>query len=73
MDVYNRLKHGELTNSDSIHFADSLKYYTLKKKRVVYGGGGIMPNYFVPLDTTQYTKLHRQLAAKSIILNANLR
>ena len=32
-----------------------------------------MPNYFVPLDTTQYTKLHRQLAAKSIILNANLR
>lgn len=73
MDVYNRLKHGELTNSDSIHFADSLKFYTLKKKRVVYGGGGIMPNYFVPLDTTQYTKLHRQLAAKSIILNANLR
>ena len=37
LDVVNRLKHGELTNKDSIHFADSLKYYTLKEKRVVYG------------------------------------
>lgn len=73
MDVYNRLKHGELTSVDSIHFADSLKYYTLKQKRVVYGGGGIMPDFFVPLDTTRYTKYHRELAAKSIVLNANLR
>lgn len=73
MDVYNRLKHGELTSIDSIHFADSLKFYTLKQKRLVYGGGGIMPDFFVPLDTTLYTKYHRQLAAKSIILNANLR
>lgn len=73
MDVYNRMKHGELTNADSIHFADSLKCYTLRKHRTVYGGGGIMPDYFVPLDTTIYTKYHRELAAKSIILNANLR
>lgn len=73
MDVYNRLKHGELTNADSIHFADSLKCYTLRNHRVVYGGGGIMPDYFVPLDTTMYTKFHRELAAKSIIINANLR
>lgn len=73
MDVMNRLKHGELTNADSIHFADSLKFYTLKNKRVVYGGGGIMPDYFVPLDTTKFTKFHRELSAKSIILNAQIR
>ena len=73
MDVVNRLKHGELTNQDSIHFADSLKYETLKQHRTVYGGGGIMPDYFVPLDTMRYTKFHRQLAAKSIIIQQNLR
>ena len=73
MDLDNRLKHGELTNPDSIHFADSLKCYTLRQQRVVYGGGGIMPDFFVPLDTLQYTKYHRQLSAKSIILNASLR
>lgn len=73
MDVYNRLKHGELTSADSIHFADSLKCYTLRKNRVVYGGGGIMPDEFVPLDTLAYTKLHRQLSAKSYIINTNLK
>jgi carboxyl-terminal processing protease len=73
MDVANRLKSGELMSADSIHFADSLKYYTLKEKRVVYGGGGIMPDEFVPLDTMQYTKFHRELAAKSILINQNLR
>ena len=73
LDVVNRLKHGELTNQDSIHFADSLKYETLQKHRTVYGGGGIMPDYFVPLDTMRYTKFHRQLAAKSIIIQQNLR
>jgi carboxyl-terminal processing protease len=73
MDVVNRLKHGELTNADSIHFADSLKFETLREHRTVYGGGGIMPDYFVPLDTTRYTMLHRQLAAKSIVLQQCLR
>lgn len=73
MDVYNRLKNGELTNQDSIHFADSLKFQTLHRGRTVYGGGGIMPDYFVPLDTTRYTPLHRQLAAKGIIIQQNLR
>lgn len=72
-DIEKRFKHGELYSADSIHFEDSLKCYTLRKHRTVYGGGGIMPDYFVPLDTTQYTKFHRQLAAKSIIINANLR
>ena len=72
-DFDNRLKHGELTHADSIHFNDSLKYYTLKLHRPVYGGGGIMPDVFVPLDTLQYTKLHRQLVAKGIVINASLR
>ena len=73
MDLDNRYRHGEFTNQDSIHLADSLKYYTLRKHRVVYGGGGIMPDYFVPLDTTKYTKMHRQLAAKSIVINHSLK
>ena len=72
MDVYNRLKSGELMSADSVHFADSLKYYTLKEHRLVYGGGGIMPDHFVPLDTTRYTRFHRELSAKGIIINANL-
>jgi carboxyl-terminal processing protease len=72
-DIENRLKHGELTNRDSIHFADSLKYYTLKEHRPVYGGGGIMPDVFVPLDTMRFTKYHRQLNSKSIVINQTLK
>jgi carboxyl-terminal processing protease len=72
-DMLHRLKSGELMSADSVHFADSLKYYTLKKHRVVYGGGGIMPDEFVPLDTLRYTRYHRQLAAKSIVITQNLR
>ena len=73
MDMVNRLKSGELTNADSVHFADSLKYETLREHRTVYGGGGIMPDYFVPLDTTIYTRFHRELAAKSVVIQSNLR
>lgn len=73
MDVIHRYNNGELTNADSIHFPDSLKYHTLRKGRVVYGGGGVMPDIFVPLDTTRYTKTYRQIMAKSIIINQNLR
>ena len=73
MDMMNRLKSGELTNADSVHFADSLKFETLRQHRTVYGGGGIMPDYYVPLDTTVYTRYHRELAAKGIIIQQNLR
>ena len=73
LDFDKRLKHGELTNSDSIHFADSLKFYTLRKHRAVYGGGGIMPDVFVPLDTLQYTNYHRQLVLKGIVINTDLK
>ena len=69
-DIMKRYNSGELMHADSIHFADSLKCYTLKEKRTVYGGGGIMPDYFIPLDTTVYTKYYRSLSRKNIILNA---
>ena len=72
-DIEKRFKHGELYSSDSIHFADSLKFQTLRLHRTVYGGGGIMPDFFVPLDTTQYTLYHRQLAAKGIIINQTIK
>lgn len=67
-----RYKHGELYTADSIRFDDSLKYYTLRKHRPVYGGGGVMPDIFVPLDTTRYTRFHRRLTAKGIVINAIL-
>ncbi len=73
MDVINRFNKGELTNADSIHFPDSLKYQTLRKGRTVYGGGGIMPDYFVPLDTTRNTAFYRWIVAKRILVDENLR
>lgn len=67
LDFINRFNHGEMMNADSIHFPDSLKYATLINKRTVYGGGGIMPDVFVPIDTTIGTSLHRQLLAKGVM------
>lgn len=54
MDILNRFKHGEFDSKDSIRMADSLNYKT-KNGRTVYGGGGIMPDVFVPRDTSEYT------------------
>ncbi len=67
LDFVNRYNHGEMINADSIHFPDSLKYKTLVNNRIVYGGGGIMPDVFVPIDTTIVTPLHRQLLAKGVL------
>lgn len=67
-DLIDRFNRGELMNADSIHFPDSLKCQTKKLGRTVYGGGGIMPDYFVPIDTTLYTDYHRNLVAKGVIL-----
>lgn len=61
MDYYARYNNGELLNRDSIHFADSLKYKTLLKGRTVYGGGGIFPDEFVPIDTTMLTTYRSKL------------
>ena len=72
-DLMQRYNSGELTSADSIHFPDSLKTYTKRLGRPVYGGGGIMPDYFVPLDTLKYTKYHRALAAKGCITQASLK
>lgn len=73
LDVLNRLRGGELTNADSIHHNDSLRCYTLRKHRPVYGGGGIIPDHFVPLDTTVYTNLYRNLSRKNLVLPAILK
>ncbi len=66
-DLINRYNHGEMTNEDSIHFPDSLKYKTIHNKRTVYGGGGVMPDVFIPLDTTKYSTAHTKLAAYGVI------
>lgn len=71
-DLINRYNNGEMTNEDSIHFPESQKYTTKKLARTVYGGGGIMPDYFVPIDTTKYTNYHRQLVAKGAVIKATL-
>lgn len=64
-DLNKRFRHGEFTNKDSIQFADSLKYYTVGK-RLVYGGGGIMPDIFIPLDTTENSKFLTDIYRKGI-------
>ncbi len=66
-DLIDRSKEGEYFHLDSIHFNDSLSYKTLKNGRTIYGGGGIMPDVFVPLDTTENSKYYRDLLAKGII------
>lgn len=73
MDIVNRLEHGELNNADSIHVSDSLKYKTLVKGRIVYGGGGIIPDEFVPIDTTRTTPYHRALLRSSAFVQTTLK
>ncbi len=65
-DLNKRYEHGEFAIADSIHFADSLKYKT-DKGRTVYGGGGIMPDIFVPLDTTAYSKYFDKVQRKALV------
>jgi carboxyl-terminal processing protease len=65
-DLNNRYKHGELMNQDSIKLPDSLKFFT-PNKRVVYGGGGIMPDIFIPLDTTKTSHYFSELIRKGLI------
>ncbi len=66
MDLINRYNNGELSNEDSIVFPESQRYQTLELKRTVYGGGGIMPDYFVPLDTSSYSDYYRELIGRGI-------
>lgn len=66
-DLIDRYNRGEMINADSIHFPDSLKTYTLMNKRAIYGGGGIMPDIFVPYDTNRFTRLHRILSNSGVL------
>ena len=72
-DFENRFKHGELISIDSIRLDSTKVYHTLNKRRPVYGGGGIMPDVFVPLDTTTYTKYYMALRRGNYINDQSLR
>jgi carboxyl-terminal processing protease len=65
-DLAERAEHGEFQQADSIQFNDSLKYQTIKG-RTVYGGGGIMPDYFVPADTSGYSPYFQRIVQKGLI------
>lgn len=66
MDLINRYNNGELSSEDSIVFPESQRFQTLEYKRTVYGGGGIMPDFFVPMDTTAYSDYYRGLISQGI-------
>ena len=71
-DYLNRLENGELFSKDSIHQDKKQVYQTLKNKRSVYGGGGIMPDLFVPLDTSSLYQYYNQLNRKNILYTKTL-
>lgn len=65
-DITSRFSNGEFYNADSIHFTDSVEYETIGG-RTVYGGGGVMPDYFVPMDTTQSGSFYSKLLTKGVL------
>ena len=65
-DLQTRSKHGEYLTADSIKFPDSLKFKT-PQGRTVYGGGGIMPDIFIPLDTSKYSSLYAEFVRKGVV------
>jgi len=67
-DLNNRFEHGEFERADSIHFSDSLKYIT-PGGNTVYGGGGIMPDIFVPIDTNGFTRYYALVVNKQLTYN----
>lgn len=68
-DYLNRMTSGEMFSADSIHFDESQKYKTLINGRDVFGGGGIMPDIFIPMDTSVHYKYINRLRRKTIIYN----
>jgi len=68
-DYANRMSNGEMFSADSIHFDDNLKHKTLTNGRNVYGGGGIMPDIFVPLDTSHHYSYLNQLRRQNVPYN----
>jgi len=65
-DLYNRMRHGELTNADSIN-NDAQKQFKTPSGKIVYGGGGITPNVFIPLDTSAYSAYYSQIVAEGVL------
>lgn len=70
-DLWNRYRHNEFFSADSIHFDDSLRKVTPGGK-VVYGGGGIMPDLFVPVDTTDVTRYFLEVSGRNILFRYTL-
>ena len=71
-DYQRRLESGEMFSADSISFPDSLKYKTLINERIVYGGGGIMPDIFVSLDTSYLYRYYNRIQRNQLINNFSL-
>lgn len=67
MDQYNRYKSGELTGDTTFSYPDSLKFKTINKQRTVYGGGGIMPDTYVKMDTTWFTEYYGKVSRKGLV------
>ncbi len=65
-DIKERYTRGEMSDAEKIQIADSLKFNTLVKKRTVYGGGGIMPDIFIPIDTSYQTAYYKTLGRKGV-------
>ncbi len=72
LDMLNRYNSGELWHRDSIHLDTTQAYKTLRNGRTIYGGGGIMPDVFVPADTSNYSAYYRDLVAKGVIIKYTL-
>ena len=66
-ELLDRYNEGEYYSLDSIQFNDSLRYTTRINGRTIYGGGGVMPDIFVPVDTTEYSTYYRDMTAKGIL------
>lgn len=71
-DFLARYTNGELVTNGGVHFPDSLKSYTLQKKRVVYGGGGIMPDLFVGADTSHFSEFYRDVVRLGVVQRFSL-
>ena len=66
-DLADRMRKGELINQNKIIFPDSLKFLTKNNKRIVYGGGGIMPDFFIPVDTTRVSNYYSRVLRRGVL------
>lgn len=66
-DLSERMRNGELVNESKINFPDSLRFYTKHNRRIVFGGGGIMPDFFIPIDTTRVSAYYSRVLRRGIL------